>query len=134
MIVVDNTVLADWAFGEEEFRSQADALLKAEPEWITVGLFRYELGNVGWKAIRFGKGWNVAKAWAAIEKVESILTGVVSETNGREVLELAVDRQLSYYDASYAWLALDRGLPFYSRDTKLVAKCSDFARTMPECG
>jgi len=132
MIVVDNTVLADWAFGGKELRSRADALLKAEPEWITVELFRYELGNVGWKSIRFGAGWDTERVQAAMERVSAILTEVASEMCWRDVLELAVDRELSFYDASYAWLAFSRGLPLYSRDAKLVAKCADFARPMPE--
>lgn len=132
MIVVDTTVLADWVFGDEGLRSQADGLLRTEPEWITVELYRYELGNVGWKSIRFGEGWDAEKVEAAMAKAEAILTEVVTDLDWNEVLQLAVNRELSYYDAAYAWLAVSRGLPMYSRDGKLVAKCAEFACSMPE--
>lgn len=131
MIVVDNTVLADWAFGIADHRLHAEALLEAEPEWITVGLFRYELGNVAWKTLRFGEGWDGNRIEKAMKNASVILTEIVSELRWNEVLEIALEKEISFYDAAYVWLAKKRDLTLYSRDARLVAKCPDVARPMP---
>lgn len=37
-----------------------------------------------------------------------------------EAFQLAVDKKLSLYDASYAWLALDKGVPLLTFDAALA--------------
>ena len=53
MIVVDATVLADFLVGETAFKLRAIELMREDPDWISVSLSRYELGNVLWKYVKF---------------------------------------------------------------------------------
>ena len=131
MIVVDNTVLADAVFGNHEHREAAVRLSVIDPGWITVNLFRYELGNVAWKMVRFGKKWSEERAMDAMKMASALLTEVETNLHWSEVMALALKQQVSYYDASYVWLAQSRGLPLYSRDERLRRKCPDVVRAMP---
>ncbi len=56
MIAVDATVLADFVVGEARLRASAVALMQEDSDWVSVGLWRYEFGNVVWKKLRFEDG------------------------------------------------------------------------------
>lgn len=131
MIAVDATVLTDWLFNGGNMRDSALKLQAQDGEWLCVALARYELGNVAWKLMRAGRlkpedlllGWN-AFAAAGI--------GIVHEIDWPEVSALALAKEISYYDAAHVWVGLSRGIPLYSRDGPLRAKCPEVVRGMPE--
>lgn len=129
MIVVDTTVLADLLVGAERQKKAAKLLIEIDPQWISVGLWRYELGNVLWKTARF-----VDEANFDANRLLSLSELLVEETiepSTVHILEIAMETGLSFYDASYVWLARQRGLKLRTRDKKILQLCSDVAEPMP---
>jgi len=130
MIVVDATVLADLSVGDDVLRNAARALAGEDPVWISVGLWRYELGNVLWKEVRFQNGDRVALK-AALARAEPLLVETVDDVDGAEIWEIACDAGLTFYDASYVWLARMRGLKLRTRDRLILKTYPDVALPMP---
>ena len=131
MIVVDATDLADILIGKEVLQSAAHALAREDPDWISTGLWRYELGNVVWKEVRFQKG-DRANLKVALGSAESLLMETVEEVDRPAIWEIACDTGLTYYDASYVWLARSRGRKLRTRDKQILETCPDVAMTMPD--
>jgi predicted nucleic acid-binding protein len=48
-----------------------------------------------------------------------------------EILTIAEKHILSFYDASYVWLARSRRLRLRTRDSKILSKCPDVAQRLP---
>jgi predicted nucleic acid-binding protein len=131
MIVVDAMVLADFFAGESNLRRAAIRLSDEDPVWISCSLWRYELGNVLWKKVRVGH-LDLAAANRCVEQGETIVTETVANLQWSRILGLAADAGLTFYDASYVWLARARGLKLRTRDTQILRECSDVAKPMPE--
>ena len=131
MIVVDATVLADFLAGEADLRKAAIRLSEEDPVWISCSLWRYELGNVLWKKVRFGE-LDLAAANRCVEQGETMVTETVANLQWSRILGFAADAGLTFYDASYVWLARARGLKLRTRDTQTLRECSDVAKPMSE--
>ena len=131
MIVVDATVLADFLAGEADLRKAAIRLSEEDPVWISCSLWRYELGNVLWKKVRFGE-LDLAAANRCVEQGETMVTETVANLQWSRIVGLAADAGLTFYDASYVWLARARGLKLRTRDTQILRECSDVAKPMSE--
>lgn len=131
MIVVDTTVLGDLLFGEAARRASSVQLQAVDPEWLCIGLALYEIGNVAWKQVRHG-GLSASDAETALQGVKALLTEVEHDFDSTQILQISVNREISFYDASHVWLAQKRGFSMYSRDKKLLNVCSDIVRPMPQ--
>ncbi|ABP50597.1 conserved hypothetical protein [Pyrobaculum arsenaticum DSM 13514] len=80
----------------------------------------YEAGNALWKEARLGRvDW--AAAARHLKKVLSSLK-VLDDPPLNEVLGVAVKRGLTFYDASYAYVAESSGLVLVTQDQELLAK------------
>lgn len=130
MIVVDCTVLADFYVGEPDSMQAAHDLLRSEPTWMSVELWRYELGNVFLKYVRAGRLQADAMS-VALQEADMLVAETVELKEPAEVWKIALEKELSYYDASYVWLAQSRGLPLLSRDGGILKKCPEYCRSMP---
>lgn len=130
MIAVDSTVLADWLFNGGALRESVIRLQAQDGDWVCVALARYELGNVAWKLARAGRiaDEDVVLGWAALTTAG---IEMVHDLEWPQVSALAVAKEISYYDAAHVWLAMSRGIPLYSRDGPLRAKCPEVVRGMP---
>jgi predicted nucleic acid-binding protein len=130
LIAVDSTVLADWLFNGGPLRESALRLQAEDGEWVSAALARYELGNVAWKLTRAGliAADDVVIGWAALS---AAAIEFVHDIEWAEVSALALAKQISYYDAAHAWVAISRGIPLYSRDGPLRNKCPELVRAMP---
>jgi len=133
MIVVDNTVLADLFLGEGSLKESAEALVLEDFDWISVGLWRYEFGNVLWKILRKSDDLEHCNetAEAAFEAAEAALLESVELLEFTKVFELAIESGLTFYDASYVWLARERGLKLRTRDKEILREFPDIAVKMP---
>lgn len=131
MIVVDATVLADRIAGLESLRASAVALAESDPIWISSTLWRYEFGNVLWKKIRL-EGLVREVSVRGLEDAEALLERTVGDLDWSAILELALDREISFYDASYVWLGLENRCKVYSRDGALGRKVPEVVCGMPE--
>lgn len=134
MIVVDNTVLADFVLGTERLQRSATALVSVDPDWISVGLWRYEFGNVVWKILSSSEERTnpVEVARVAFAEAESILSDTIDVENCSGVFEIASESGLTFYDAAYVWLALSRELRLYTRDKEILRKYPEIAAAMPD--
>ncbi len=130
MIAVDATVLADFLAGEPPLQAPAVELMREDCDWISVGLWRYELGNVMWKLARFG-GQDSENLRTSLECGAALLIETVEDVDMAAVWKIAVSTGLTYYDASYVWLARARGLTLRTRDTDILRECPDVAVPMP---
>jgi len=85
-------------------------------------LTQYEVGNVLWRENRQGKlkdSRGVAsifsEAIAPLQKLE--IDSVV------DVLLIAIERNLTFYDASYAYIAEKQNMKLVTQDADLLKKC-----------
>lgn len=131
MIVVDATVVSDLLLAEEKTRAAAEHLLGEDPEWVSTALWRFEFGNVMLKFQRHGKR-RIEDPQRQFRLAEGLLVETAGDLMWAEVWELADADGLSYYDASYVWLARSRGLKLRTRDKEVLKACPDVARPMPE--
>jgi predicted nucleic acid-binding protein len=80
----------------------------------------YEVGNALWKEARAGRlPWR--EAAGALSRVLSSLK-VLDDPPLEKVLEVAVKRDLTFYDASYAYVAETLGLSLVTQDRELLRK------------
>jgi predicted nucleic acid-binding protein len=130
VIVVDATVLADFLAGETALQASAEELMREDSDWISIGLWRYELGNVLWKKVKFEKDdpENMRKQ---LESAARLLIETVEDVDLRATYDIAVQTGLTFYDASYVWLARTRGLTLRTRDKQILRECPDVALPMP---
>jgi len=83
-------------------------------ESITADLAFYEIGNYLWKINRGD----------LVEDFVKVLKFIKAEYVGlrEEVLAIAVDERLTYYDSVYLYLSRKYGLPLISDDRDLVGR------------
>jgi predicted nucleic acid-binding protein len=80
----------------------------------------YEVGNALWKEARAGRlPWR--EAAGALSRVLSSLK-MLDDPPLEKVLEVAVERDLTSYDASYAYVAETLGLSLVKQDRELLRK------------
>ncbi|AKT35569.1 putative nucleic acid-binding protein, contains PIN domain [Pyrobaculum sp. WP30] len=80
----------------------------------------YEVGNALWKEARAGR-LPLREAAGALSRVLSSLK-MLDDPPLERVLEVAVERDLTFYDASYAYVAETLGLSLVTQDRKLLRK------------
>jgi predicted nucleic acid-binding protein len=80
----------------------------------------YEVGNALWKEARAGRlPWR--ETAGALSRVLSSLK-MLDNPPLEKVLEVAVERDLTFYDASYAYVAETLGLSLVTQDRELLRK------------
>ncbi len=92
---------------------------------LTLGLARYELGNILWKECILRNAINGEEAKKLIGFIGKALDVMeVVDINGHEdgILSTAIDLELTFYDASYVYLAKKRGMPLVTEDERLSNK------------
>ncbi len=95
--------------------------LNAE-ECAISSLTEYEIGNVLWKESKQGRMKNPHLAATTFSKAMQPLTKLEFDLIDN-VLALAIDRNLTFYDASYAYIAEKENLRLVTPDADLLKKC-----------
>lgn len=116
--VVDASAIGALLFNEEAADWVKDETSSAP--LIAPRLFHFELGNICWKKVRreaaqaeaLHHNWTSWNASCPVRVVDTDLGGT---------MELARAHLLTFYDASYLWLALDRGADLVSLDARSPA-------------
>ncbi len=91
-------------------------------ECAVISLTQYEIGNVLWKE-------NQQKKIKEPEQVAKIFSEAIQPLRKLEidsianVLAVAIQRKLTFYDASYAYVAEKENLKLVTGDTDLLEKC-----------
>jgi predicted nucleic acid-binding protein len=91
-------------------------------ECAVSSLTEYEIGNVLWRENQQNKLKDPARIAAIFSEVLDPLIKLKIDSLAN-VLEVAIDRRLTFYDASYAYLAEKENLKLVTADTDLLKKC-----------
>jgi predicted nucleic acid-binding protein len=122
--VIDASALAAILFAEPDADTVAaaagDALLAAP------ALVEYELGNTCWKKCRRYPQQAIALRAAFLMLGEMNLS--IHDVDAAAVLSLAESTHITFYDASYLWLAAHLGTPLISLDRRLISLAKSHAR------
>lgn len=92
--------------------------------FAVLDLTKYEVGNVIWKEYRAGllKNWEKAvEGWSII--MGSMQKLSIKEEELKEVEKIAVERDVTFYDASYAFVAERQNLKLITEDKELLNVC-----------
>ena len=101
----------------EEILSYADKLAVLD---LTV----YEVGNVLWKEHKKRKIRDLGSSVALFQEALAPLNRLTVD-NLEEVLKVAVERNLTFYDASYVHVAEKSDLKLVTEDEEILEKCSN---------
>ena len=105
------------------------AIKEAAPEAVagryTLELARYELGNILWKEYGArGKATDeeLKRLARLVKDVLNLMEAVTIGCHEEQILDLARQLRLTFYDASYVYYARDLGLPLVTEDSDLIDK------------
>ena len=115
--VVDASVVGAIVFLEPEV-ARAEALVSGA-ELVAPSLLLLEIANIAWKKSKREPG--KAEKWAAGLELALELEVNYFDVDHDEVLETAVERNVTVYDACYLWLARTLKAPLVTFDKKLQA-------------
>jgi predicted nucleic acid-binding protein len=113
---VDASVIAAIAFGEPE--AERAASLIGDAELVAPTLLRFEVTNIAWKKVR--RYPNQAGLIAAGLRVALELDVRYLEVDHEAVLDLAVEKGVTAYDAAYLWLSRALKAPLFTFDGRLA--------------
>ena len=93
---------------------------------VTLDLALYELGNLIWKECILKRMISRREALKRIEDLVKVLELMYLESLGNEDMKgammLAIDLNLTFYDASYLHIAKSRNIPLITEDKELLEK------------
>ena len=111
----------------DEWSADADRLLarivKGAVQLVVPSLWHYEMGNLLRSAVR-RKRLTVEDMWLGLETVNRVplsMEDLPGTPARRRILHLALQFNLSFYDASYLELADRLKVPLYSADGRVMA-------------
>jgi len=86
----------------------------------TVFLAKFELGNIVWKEVFLHKRMTREEGLRLLFFISKVLNTMnLEDVNCIEAEEIAIDFGITFYDASYVWLARKLDLPLVSEDIRL---------------
>jgi len=99
-------------------------------ESVTIGLAAYELGNILWKEYALRRLIGLEEAVRRAEQIAKILEvikleNIKSAEEFKEVMKLAAQLDLTFYDASYLYLAKKTGMPLVTEGKELLEKAKN---------
>ena len=96
----------------------------------TLGLARYELGNIIWKdhTLHAKVSEQEAKMLAKLIKHTLAIMNVIEITDSEEeILDTAIKNKITFYDASYVYFAKLKELELITEDSRLIKKITAVA-------
>jgi len=118
MIVVDTNVMVYLLTGSGPGEAAADLLMR-DPEWAAPPILLSELRNVAAGLVRAGR-IEPPDAVGICHDGEVILGDRIASVPSDEVLEVALERDLSAYDAEFVVLARQLGVPLVTGDRGIL--------------
>ena len=118
--------------GTDARQAAAEALFTEDSKWVSVSLWRYELGNALRTSVRSRETTlDEATALEHLEDAEKMVAETIEDLDTEAIFETAINDGLTMYDASYVWAARLRGLKLHTRDAEVLKFCPDVAVLMP---
>jgi predicted nucleic acid-binding protein len=128
MMVVDTNVMVYLLTASGPWE-EAAGLLAHDPQWAAPPILLSELRNVAVGLVRRGHLVE-ADALAICEDAEAILGPRVASVPPSPVLETALGKDLSAYDAEFVVLARLLGVPLVTADQAILGAAPDVARSL----
>lgn len=125
MIVVDTNVMVRLVVGGEQGTSAA-RLLGDDSEWAAPGILLSELNNVLLGFARRG-AITADQALAMSDDARGVLGDRIAAVPGQRVIAVALECELSAYDAEFVVLARSLGVPLVTLDQAILAGAPDVA-------
>lgn len=91
----------------------------------TVELARFELGNVLWKRRDCVNAEEYKRLASLVKRTLNLMEVLSIDCNEAEVAELADRLNITFYDASYVFLAKSKNLSLVTEDKKLKSRVKD---------
>jgi predicted nucleic acid-binding protein len=113
--VVDASALAALLFDEPEAADVAAEL--GDSSLVAPALLEYELGNTCWKKCR--RYPDAAPSFVRALGILGDMALSLHDVDPSGVVGIAVERNVTYYDASYLWLAETLQVPLVTLDARL---------------
>jgi predicted nucleic acid-binding protein len=128
MIVVDANIIAYSLFGSPR-TAAALSVRDRDPHWLVPPLWRSELLSI---LAVYARRYTLSfpECLTIWERAVRALASNECDPDARMVLELAVTRAISAYDAQYIALALMYAVPCVTEDRELLHKFPDIALSM----
>ena len=128
MIIAD-TNLVSYLLIEGERTTAARRVHQQDPDWKLPTLWRSEFLNVLATAVRAGV-LERAQAFSVWWTACDLFSHQEIEPDGDQVLSVALERQISAYDAHFVVLAQDLGIPLVTGDAVIARQCPDLTVTI----
>jgi predicted nucleic acid-binding protein len=128
MIVVDVNIIAYLLLAGEKTKL-AQELYQLDSDWRVPELWSHEFLNVLASNVKFS-GISLAQANMAWENGRYLLSDNIQSIDHKLALSLAVEHQISAYDAQYVALAQSLGCLLLTEDAKLCDKLPETAVRM----
>ncbi|MEM2420061.1 MAG: type II toxin-antitoxin system VapC family toxin [Candidatus Bathyarchaeia archaeon] len=93
----------------------------------TLELARYELGNVLWKNFALegkAKETEIKSLVGIVKRVLGVMEVLQIDCSEQEILEIANKTKITFYDASYVYLAKSKNLILITEDEQLLKKAT----------
>jgi len=121
MIVADSNILAAYVIAGEQ-TANANTLRSQDAEWMVPAFWRIEFQSILWKFVRFG-GMPADKALDVLDDALDLFSVNEIAMQSDVVLRDAIRWGITVYDAQYASLAKQLGVPLVTVDEKLQKAC-----------
>jgi len=118
MIVVDTNIIG-YLYLTSERSSQAEQVLRRDPDWVAPLLWRSEFRNVLAFYIR-KRRLNLQAAQEIMDEALGLMVGQEYEVVSSRVLSLVVKSSCSAYDCEFVALAQDLGVSLVTVDKQVL--------------
>ena len=125
MLVVDSNVVLAMVL-DEEHHEAVDALTTVDPFWIAPDIIWYEIQNVLAGRVK-RKRLTLEAARAKFRLASAMVEIVLPNTVNQDIIEIAVDCKLTFYDASYVALARELDIRLATYDQEILVEAPDVA-------
>ncbi len=133
-VVVDANIVAMWILNEEYSELAVklrDAYINGKIILYAPPLLRYEIVSVLWKAVKLRRIFGLDQALSALHNLLILSPKIIklSRKDLRRALSLAIERNITTYDAVYLVLKEKIHGVFITADKKLYSKIKDIKDT-----
>jgi predicted nucleic acid-binding protein len=125
-VIVADTNLISYVLIDGEKTDLARKVWTIDPDWAMPPLWRSEFLSVLVVAVRAG-ALKEEQAQILLRRSHVFMSAVELEPDGERVFKLAVERNISAYDAQFVAVAEELEAPLVTADKRIIANCPDLA-------
>lgn len=128
MVLADTNVVFSFLV-DNDWSEAAGALQRRDPEWRTESHALVELTNVFARYVR-ARLMTEEETFLTLARAEMLFRDGVLRVRHRDALRMALDRQISAYDARFLVAAQELGVKLVTEDAKLRRAAPDLTQSL----